>query len=47
MRQFCSGCPVDTYGDKLGANGEQVYDIAGNAWQHSASPLTVLSIAPS
>jgi 5-histidylcysteine sulfoxide synthase len=42
MREFCSGCPVDTYGDAIGKDGEQIFDIAGNAWQHSCSPLTVL-----
>ena len=43
MREFCSGCPVDTFGDALGKDGELVYDIAGNAWQHSCDPLTVRS----
>jgi 5-histidylcysteine sulfoxide synthase len=42
MREFCSTCPVNKFGEALGKNGEQIYDITGNAWQHSCSPLTVL-----
>jgi len=42
LREFCSSCPVNRHGEALGIDGSYVYDIAGNAWQHSVSPLTVL-----
>lgn len=39
--RYSSHSPVHTHGESLGANGEFIYDVMGNAWQHSASPFTV------
>mmetsp|Transcript_20871 Transcript_20871/g.58309 ORF Transcript_20871/g.58309 Transcript_20871/m.58309 type:complete len:494 (-) Transcript_20871:146-1627(-) len=40
--RYYSPCPVHEHGEPLGASGEMVYDIMGNAWEHSASPFNVM-----
>lgn len=40
--RYHSPCPVHKFGEPLGANGEMIYDVMGNLWQHSASPFDVL-----
>jgi len=40
--RYGSVCPVHAHGESLGAHGEDIFDVVGNVWQHSVSPLTVL-----
>lgn len=42
IKKWGSTCPVDTFGEKANDNGDILYDISGNLWQHSRSALTLL-----
>jgi 5-histidylcysteine sulfoxide synthase len=41
LKDTAGPCPVDRHGEPLGS-AEPIYDITGNAWQHSVSALSVL-----